>query len=133
MIANFSDGLRIFLHVLGATVWVGGQLVLAALVPVLRKNGEDLPRKVAAAYNRIAWPAYFLLILSGMWNLSNLPADANAQYHAVLGVKFILVAISGIAAYVHTRAKSSVQIALWGALSGTSALAALFVGVLLAG
>ena len=72
MIANFSDGLRIFLHVLGATVWVGGQLVLAALVPVLRKNGEDLPRKVAAAYNRIAWPAYFLLILSGMWNLSKI-------------------------------------------------------------
>ena len=33
------DTIRLFLHVLAATVWVGGQLTLAALVPVLRKAG----------------------------------------------------------------------------------------------
>ena len=30
------DTIRLFLHVLAATIWVGGQLTLAALVPVTR-------------------------------------------------------------------------------------------------
>ena len=30
---------RVFLHVLGASVWVGGQIVLGALVPTLRELG----------------------------------------------------------------------------------------------
>ena len=34
--------IRIFLHVLGATVWVGGQLTLAGLVPGLRRVSPRL-------------------------------------------------------------------------------------------
>jgi len=30
------ETIRLFLHVLAATVWVGGQITLAALVPALR-------------------------------------------------------------------------------------------------
>ena len=33
MLAVSWDTVRLFLHVLAATIWVGGQLVLAALVP----------------------------------------------------------------------------------------------------
>ena len=39
MLAVSWDTIRLFLHVLAATIWVGGQLVLAALVPVLRRAG----------------------------------------------------------------------------------------------
>jgi len=39
MLAVSWDTIRVFLHVLAATIWVGGQLVLAALVPVLRRAG----------------------------------------------------------------------------------------------
>jgi len=34
--------LRLFLHITAATIWVGGQLVLAALVPSVR--AEPAPR-----------------------------------------------------------------------------------------
>jgi putative copper export protein len=48
---------RLFLHVLAATVWVGGQLTLAGLVPGLRALSPDAPRVVARRFNQIAWPA----------------------------------------------------------------------------
>ena len=48
------DTIRLFLHVLAATVWVGGQLTLAALVPALRGLGTEIPRSAARAFNRVA-------------------------------------------------------------------------------
>jgi uncharacterized membrane protein len=41
MLAVSWDTIRLFLHVLAATIWVGGQLVLAALVPVLRRASRN--------------------------------------------------------------------------------------------
>jgi hypothetical protein len=63
------ETLRLFLHVLAATVWVGGQITLAALVPALRAAGTDVPRAAAHAFNRIAWPAFGILVLTGVWNV----------------------------------------------------------------
>ena len=58
MLAVSWDTIRLFLHVLAATIWVGGQLTLAALVPVLRHLGTDVPRAAARRYNQAAWPAF---------------------------------------------------------------------------
>jgi len=48
-------------------------------------------------------------------------------------VKLIVVLISGLTAALHARARSRAGLAVFGALTGISALAALFLGVLLAG
>jgi putative copper export protein len=133
VIAEPLDSLRLFIHVLGATIWVGGQLTLAGLVAVLRSGGEDLPKRAARAFNRIAWPAYVLLIISGGWNIWERYTEANQTWWITLTLKIFLVAMSGVAAYLHTKATSRKGMALWGALSGLSALGALYVGVLLSG
>jgi putative copper export protein len=135
MLATALDSIRLWLHVLGATVWVGGQLTLAALVPVLRTIGPDVPKQVARAFNRVAWPAFGLLLVTGVWNVIAVNHDdhPNSTYQAVLGAKIAVVAASGGTAWMHTRATSSKGLAIWGGLTGLTALSALYLGVLLAG
>ena len=123
---------RLFLHVLAATVWVGGQVVLAALVPVLRRTASDAPRQAARAFNRVAWPAFAVLVVTGVWNVVAV-GDQGPAYRTTLTVKLVVVAVSGVTAFLHARAKSSTGLALFGALTGLSALGSLFLGVLLAG
>ncbi|MEI6039183.1 MAG: hypothetical protein WCQ52_05820 [Actinomycetes bacterium] len=132
-LASVSDSIRIFLHVIGATVWVGGQLVFAALVPVLKAKDAALPKLVAKQFNKIAWPAFALLIFTGAWNMATLSKDIPANYNAVLGVKMVVVLLSGVAAYLHARATTAKGMALWGAISGLTAISATYFGVLLAG
>jgi Copper resistance protein D len=125
--------IRIFLHVLGATVWVGGQLTLAGLVPGLRRVSPDAPRAVARRFNVIAWVAFAVLIATGIWNILAIRPDWSSSYGTTLIVKLVVVAASGLTAALHARARSAVPLAVFGALSGLTALTALFLGVLLAG
>jgi putative copper export protein len=133
MLSVHSDTVRLFLHVLAATVWVGGQLTLAALVPALRAAGREVPRVAARRFNAVAWPAFGLLLLTGVWNVAAEDDKVSGSYRTTLVVKLVVVLLSGAAAYLHTRARSPRGLAVWGALSGLAALAALFLGVLLAG
>jgi putative copper export protein len=127
------DTIRLFLHVLAATLWVGGQLVLAALVPTLRAIGHDAPRSAARRFNEVAWPAFGVLILTGIWNLSADWDEVEGSYRNTLIVKLVVVFLSGVTAYLHIRSKTPRGLAVFGALTGLTALAALFLGVMLAG
>ena len=133
MLSVSWDTIRLFLHVLAATIWVGGQITLAALVPVLRRLGAEIPRAAARRFNLIAWPAFGVLVLTGIWNIVAVRSQITDGYETTLVVKLIVVAISGITAALHARARSTAWVAVFGALTGISALAALFLGVLLAG
>ena len=129
------DTIRLFLHVLAAAIWVGGQLVLAVLVPVLRRFGADAPGVVARRFNQVAWTAFGVLIVTGIWNIVAVRSQisSSASYRTTLIVKLAVVVISGIAAALHVRSRTARSRAIFGALTGLSALAALFLGVLLAG
>jgi putative copper export protein len=129
------DTIRLFLHVLAATVWVGGQLTLAALVPVLRRFGTEVSRAAARRFNQVAWTAFTVLIATGIWNIAAVSSQVShsGSYRATLIVKLVAVALSGVAAALHIRARSPAGLAVFGALTGITALAALFLGVLLAG
>jgi putative copper export protein len=124
------DVVRLFLHLLAATVWVGGQLTLAGLLPALRAIGGEAPRAVARQFNRIAWPAFAVLVLTGIWNIAA-EGDVGGRYRTTLIVKVAVVALSGAAAYAHSRSRSRRGLAVWGAATGLSALLALLLGVML--
>lgn len=133
MLSPSWDTVRLFLHVLAATVWVGGQLTLAALVPALRTAGRDVPRAAARAFNRVAWPAFGVLIATGVWNMAAESDKNHGSYRTTLMVKLGVVLASGLTAYLHARASSKPGLAVFGALTGLTALGALFLGILLAG
>ena len=126
------ESVRLFLHVLAATIWVGGQITLGALVPVLRRAGADLPRLVARQFSRVAWTSYVVLIATGIWNMAVYDDKDRHGYDTTIGLKLTFVALSGIAAYIHQRGRSRVALAAGGAAGMLFALAALFLGIVLA-
>ena len=134
MLSITLEDFRLFLHVLAATVWVGGQITLAGLVPVLRAAGADVPKSAARQFNRIAWPAFGVLVLTGIWNITanNDQVKNDADYRHTLMLKLVVVVLSGVAAFLHTKAKSKVGLAVWGAATAIFALAALLLGLVLA-
>jgi putative copper export protein len=135
MLAVSWDTIRLFLHVLAATIWVGGQLLLAVLVPVLRRFGTDVLRATARRFNQVAWAAFAVLVATGIWNVAAISGTGSdtASYRTTLSVKLAVVVVSGVTAALHIRAGTARSRAILGALTGLSALAALFLGVLLAG
>ena len=126
------ESLRLFLHVLAATIWVGGQLTLGALVPVLRKAGAEVPRMAARQFGRIGWTAFAVLVATGFWNLASYDGKDRHGYRATISLKLAFVALSGVAAAVHSTTKSRALLGISGGLGALFALGALFLGIVLA-
>ncbi len=128
------DGFRVILHVLAATVWVGGQFTVAGLLPTIRTFGEEAPKRVARTVARLLWPAYAVLVVTGFWNISALGVGhASTAWKTVLMVKIGVVAVAGVAVYLHQRSTSRRALAVWGAIGALASVAALCLGVFLAG
>ena len=85
-------------------------------------------------FARLAWPAFVVLIATGLWNIAAVhPSRQTTAWRVVFGVKMAVVVLAGVATARHQAAKSRAGLAVWGALSGTAALAALVLGVAIAG
>src|SRR5580700_10052758 len=133
MLAPGLDTLRLTLHVLAASIWVGGQIVMMGMVGPARGLGPDAAKTLARAFARLAWPAYAVLVITGFWNLSTFHwADQTGAWKAVLIAKIVVVAAAGVSTLLHTRATSRPALALWGSVAGVTSVAALVMGVLLA-
>ena len=124
--------LRLFLHVLAASIWVGGQIALAGVVPSLRRAAPEATKVAARAFARVAWPAFAVVVLTGLWNLTEVDVtDTGTTYQATLFVKLVLVFASGAAAAVHSVGRSKLALALGGAIGLLAGLGAMFCGYLL--
>ena len=69
----------LMLHVLSATIWTGGHLVLAiTILPnALREGSVDVIRKFEMGYEKIGIPALIIQVLSGFWLAHRLVPDVS--------------------------------------------------------
>jgi len=127
------DILRISLHVFAATVWIGGQVVLAGLLPTVRGFGPDAPGKIARAFGRLSWPAFWLLVATGIWNAASVGSPHGSGWDAVLGVKVLVVIVAGACVYAHTKVSSAQLRGITAGLGLLFSLVAMVLGVALSG
>lgn len=104
------DQAILLLHVLGATVWTGGHLVLAiGFLPGALKSGDaSLLRSVEERFERVGIPALLLQIATGLALAHKYIPDPSRWFAfegrigAHIGAKLILLALT-LAFAVHAR------------------------------
>ena len=133
MIQPTLNSLRTYLHSLAICVWLGGQIVLAGVVPKLRKTNPEALTNIARGYASIAWPAMILIVFTGAWGLAATDtASQSSEYMVTFGIKMLLVASAVIATLIHSNGTSKLAKGLGGAIGLFSTLFAAYCGVLLA-
>lgn len=93
-------GYVLLAHVLGATIWAGGHLVLAlAVLPgVMRARSPEALRAFESAYEKVGMPALAVQVVTGVWLAYRLVPDVRAWFAAddflsrVILVKLALLA-----------------------------------------
>jgi putative copper export protein len=91
-----------WLHLLAMAVFVGGQLMLAAVVvPVMR--GDDRMRLIARNFGMATVAAIALAVVTGMSLASQLDRWQDPNLHAKLG----LLVLVGVVIAVHMRRPGS--------------------------
>ncbi|HZT95787.1 MAG TPA: CopD family protein [Chloroflexota bacterium] len=129
----------LWLHILAATIWIGGQATLAALIPLVRGD-RLLLQRLARRFAGLAWVAFAALIVTGVLNMhfAGIGLDMTATARGrTLAIKLVLVLASGLAAAFHQslsarNRESAVLAAVGGGLSLAAAMAAALFGVIIA-
>jgi putative copper export protein len=133
MISPTLDSVRVFLHLIAVAIWVGGQIVLAGIVPSLRTVAPEATKTVAQGFARIAWPAFLVIVFTGVWGLAAVDVSAEStEYLVTFGIKMLLVGVAVIATLIHSNGTSKAAKGIGGAASLLTSLLAAFAGILMA-
>lgn len=128
------DTIRLFLHVLGATIWVGGQITMLWLLKAVKAQGKDAPQAVASRFNDLAWGGLALLVATGTWHIFAINVGSRTiEWQITFALKLAFVAISAIGVAWHIYGKSKIALAVGGTFGFVFAIVALLFGVLLHG
>lgn len=95
-------GILLFLHILAATVWTGGHLVLATTVlpRVLKERSPDELLRFESRYERIGIPALLIQVATGLWLAYQLVPDVSQWFDLdnpvarPIAAKLLLLAIT---------------------------------------
>ena len=75
-------GVLLFLHILAATVWTGGHLVLATVIlpKVLKERSPEMLHSFESRYERIGIPALLIQVVTGFWLAYRLAPDVGQWF-----------------------------------------------------
>jgi putative copper export protein len=112
-----------YIHLLSATVWVGGLVVLGGLVPAVRKTTDDrsVIQAIAKRFGVMSWTALGLLVLTGTLMVF------DRVWTGTLITKIGLVMLSALLAVWHTMAAREQSPAVRGAIQGVILILALVI------
>jgi hypothetical protein len=99
---------------------------------VLRRPGTQVTRAATRRFNQIAWPA-FAPASPGIRNIAAEQDKITGSYRTTVIAKLVAVLAPGVTASLHARSRSTAGLAVFGALTGATAPAALFLAILRAG
>jgi putative copper export protein len=102
--------LVVILHVLAATVWTGGHLILALTVlpRALRARDPRIVQEFESGFERLGIPALFVQIATGLWLAWRIAPNAAAWFSfdnaitAHIGIKLLLL-LATILLAMHAR------------------------------
>lgn len=97
-----SHHLLLILHLLGASVWVGGHLILSITIlpDVLKKKDPDILLDFERKYEKIGLPALLLMVISGVWMSYQFGIGFSNWFHfsspveTVISLKLVLLLIT---------------------------------------
>ena len=95
-------GIMLFLHILAATVWTGGHLVLtfAVLPTVLKERSPEALLRFESRFERIGIPALLIQVATGFWLAHRLVPDIGEWFNLdnpvsrPIAAKLLLLAIT---------------------------------------
>ncbi|HSF33789.1 MAG TPA: CopD family protein [Candidatus Tectomicrobia bacterium] len=95
-------GMLLLLHVLAATIWTGGHLVLALTVlpRVLKQQSPSELLRFESAYERIGMPSLLIQVATGVWLAYRMIPDVSQWFDfanpvsRLIGMKLFLLAIT---------------------------------------
>ena len=107
------DAIPHWLHIVGATIWVGPQFfVFVASVPALR-TVEDVRQRLRALrvlttrFNYLAWSGMAILVLTGISNYFDVRSDCDCdlseyRWITIFSIKMTLVIIAVVLTAFHS-------------------------------
>ena len=123
-----DDTIR-FIHLIAASVWVGGLITLAALVSAVRRAGADrsVLKMMARRFGRVSWTAMAVAVTTGIVQLarSNVSLGTDTDYAVALFVKLSLVGIAVALAIIHQVTAARTTPAVRGSVQGLILLVSL--------
>ncbi|WP_353570177.1 copper resistance protein CopD [Candidatus Albibeggiatoa sp. nov. BB20] len=92
-------GTMLFLHILGATIWTGGHIVLAvAILPQVLKNKDvEFLSRFENGYEKVGIPALLIQVITGLYLSFHLLPDFSQWFDfaqpisRIISIKLILL------------------------------------------
>lgn len=95
---TFINLLSVFVHILAATIWLGGMFfMLLVIVPAFRNNPDRVAlfSAVGRKFRNVGWTVLFVLLVTGIYNLHSrgipLNMEMTQSFMGFMGFKKLII------------------------------------------